>query len=125
VFLLPANLTIKQLDPRFKNKRVRNLYIIRNAKTTPEYSQVKPVLASLVGKAIASLTKTQGIGDLYRMYTQAQREHMDFNLISIPESFTLKEPKPFDTAYMNALYTLGYGLGAAKIPWQKVPPGLN
>ena len=125
VFLLPANLTIKQLDPRFKNKRIRKLYIIRNAKTTPEYSQVKPVLASVVGKALASLTKTQGIGDLYRMYTQAQRDHMDFNLISIPENFTMKEPKPFDTAYMVALYRRGYELGHTNIPWQKVPPGLN
>jgi hypothetical protein len=60
-FLLPQNLTIKQLDPRFKNKRVSNVYIIHNAKTTPEYSQVKPVLAALVGKAIASLTKTRAL----------------------------------------------------------------
>jgi predicted acylesterase/phospholipase RssA len=125
VFLLPANMTVKQLDPRFKNKRTRQLYIIRNAKTTPEYSQVKPVLASVAGKALSSLTKTQGIGDLYRMYTQAQRDHMDFNLISIPESFTKTEPKPFDTAYMVALYGTGYDLGRTNIPWQKVPPGLN
>ena len=125
VFLLPANLTLKQLDKRFKKKRNRELYIIRNAKTTPEYSQVKPLLASVAGKALASLTKTQGIGDLYRMYTQAKREGMDFNFISIPESFTMKEPKPFDTAYMVALYERGYELGHTGIPWQKEPPGLN
>ncbi len=125
VFLLPSNLKVKQLDPRFKNKRTRQLYIIRNAKTTPEYSQVKPVLTSVAGKALSSLTKTQGIGDLYRMYTQAERNHMDFNLISIPENFTMKEPKPFDTAYMVALYKRGYDLGHTHIPWQKVPPGFN
>ena len=95
VFLLPANLTVKQLDPRFKNKRTRQLFIIRNAKTTPEYSQVKPVLASVAGKALSSLTKTQGIGDLYRMYTQAQRDHTDFNLISIPENFHHERTETF------------------------------
>ena len=81
--------------------------------------------ASVAGKALGSLTKTQGIGDLYRMYTQAQREGMDFNFVSIPESFTMKEPKPFDTAYMVALYERGYELGHGRIPWQKEPPGLN
>jgi predicted acylesterase/phospholipase RssA len=125
VFLLPADLTVEQLGPRFKNKRNRQLFIIRNAKTTPEYSQVKPVLASVAGKAFSSLTKTQGIGDLYRMYTQAKRDHTDFNVISIPENFSMKEPKPFDTAYMVALYKRGFDLGHTRIPWQKAPPGLR
>lgn len=125
VFLLPANLTIGPADARLGNKRKRQLYVIRNAKTTPEYTKVKPVLASVAGKALASLTKTQGIGDLYRMYTQAQREGIDFNLISIPEDFRMKEPTPFDNAYMVALYERGYSIGQGRIPWQKVPPGLN
>jgi hypothetical protein len=83
------------------------------------------VLASVAGKALSSLTKTQGIGDFYRMYTQAQRDNTDFNLISVPENFTIKQPKSFDTAYMVALYERGYNLGHTHIPWQKVPPGLN
>lgn len=125
VFLLPADVTFKKLDSRFKNKRIRKLYIIRNGKTYPEYSQVKPVLASVAGKALASLTKTQGIGDLYRMYAQTSRDGVDYNLISMPESFTMKEPKPFDPAYMEALYGLGYDIGRNGIPWQKTPPGLR
>ncbi len=125
VFLLPADVTFKKLDSRFKNKRTRKLYIIRNGKTYPEYSQVKPVLSSVAGKALASLTKTQGIGDLYRMYAQTSRDGVGYNLISIPESFTMKEPKPFDPAYMEALYGLGYEIGHGGIPWQKTPPGLQ
>ena len=57
---------------------------------------MKPVLASVAGKALASLTKRQGVGDLYRMYVQAKRDGIDYTYFAIPESFTLKEPKPFD-----------------------------
>ena len=74
----------------------------------PQYSAVKPRLASLAGKSISSLIRTQGIGDLYRLYLQARRDGIEFNLISMPEEFTLKETTPFDQVYMKALFDEGY-----------------
>ena len=50
---------------------------------------------------MSSLIKAQGVGDLYRMYTDAQANGIDFNAIWIPESFTLEEPTPFDPGYMR------------------------
>ena len=83
---------------------------------------MKPKLASIVGKSISSLIKTQGIGDLYRMYANAQRDGIVFRAVWIPDSFTMKEPKPFDPAYMRALFDLGYEMGRKGVPWADHPP---
>jgi predicted patatin/cPLA2 family phospholipase len=125
VFLLPAGLTVKAIEKRYGTARKKQLFIIRNAKTSPQYSAVKPKLSSLAGKSISSLIRTQGIGDLYRLYLQSQRGNIDFNLISIPESFSPKESTPFDPAYMRALVDEGYRMGLNGIPWQKHPPGFG
>lgn len=122
-FMFPSNFSLRQSDKDLKRSGMkRTLYVIRNGKVTPEYSTVKPKLASIVGKSISSLIKTQGIGDLYRMYSNAQRDGIAFRAIWIPESFTRKEPAPFDPGYMRALFDLGYEMGRKGIPWEEQPP---
>lgn len=121
-FLFPSNFSVKTQDKKSGVKRNRTLYVIRNGKVTPEYSVVKPKLASIAGKSVSSLIKTQGIGDLYRIYSNAQRDGIAFNAIWIPASFTKKEPAPFDHDYMLALFDLGYRMGISGIAWEKQPP---
>ncbi len=121
-FLFPSNFSVKDVDKSSGVKRNRTLYVLRNGRVTPQYSVVKPRLAAIVGKSISSLIKTQGIGDLYRMYSNAQRDGMAFKVIWIPETFTLTEPKPFDPGYMNKLFEVGYAMGRNGIPWKTQPP---
>jgi hypothetical protein len=122
-FMFPSNFSVRETDKKLnRSGMTRTLYVLRNGKITPEYSTVKPKLASIVGKSISSLIKTQGIGDLYRMYANAQRDGIAFRAVWIPESFTMKEPKPFDPAYMKALFDLGYEMGRNGIPWVNQPP---
>ena len=121
-FLFPSQFSILSASKAAGVKRNRTLYVIRNGKVSPQYSVVKPKLASIVGKSISSLIKTQGIGDLYRMYANAQRDGMAFRAIWIPENFTKVEPEPFDRAYMNSLFQVGYQMGRQGIPWSSVPP---
>lgn len=123
-FMFPSNFSLKEADKKVRPGETvnRTLYVLRNGKVTPEYSTVKPRLASIVGKSISTLIKTQGIGDLYRMYANAQRDGIAFRAVWIPASFTMKEPKPFDPAYMKALFDLGYGMGAKGVPWETQPP---
>ena len=124
-FMLPSNLALATLDRRLHRSVPRTVYVIRNGKVTPEYTAVPPGLAAVVGRSVGSLIKAQGVGDLYRMYTDATRDGIAFNAVWIPESFTLEEPSPFDPGYMRALFDLGYRMGADGIPWSKVPPGLG
>jgi hypothetical protein len=121
-FLFPSQFSVREAAKKSGMKRTWTLYVIRNGKISPEYSAVKPKLMAIVGKSISSLIKTQGIGDLYRMYSNAQRDGMKFNAIWIPETFTKVEPEPFDRAFMNELFALGYDTGRNGIPWARQPP---
>jgi predicted acylesterase/phospholipase RssA len=125
VFLMPAKFSAKNIDKTTNVKRKRTLYIIRNGKVGPEWTAVKPKLASIAGKSVSSLIKTQGIGDLYRIYTTAKRDNVSYNAIWVPDSFVMKEPEPFDPSYMKALFELGESTAKDGIPWSKVPPNFS
>ncbi len=106
--------------------RPRYLYIIRNSQINPEWENVRPRLAPIGSRAIATLIKTQGIGDLYRLYLFAQRDKMAYNLAAIPTDRAPTRPRePFNRAYMNALFDLGYEMAAKGYPWLKYPPGFD
>jgi hypothetical protein len=68
---------------------------------------------------------TQGIGDLYRIFTTTEKDHMDFNLAYIPSTFNVPHKEEFDTSYMQQLYETGRQMAQAGYHWQKVPPGYS
>jgi hypothetical protein len=103
--------------------RERRLYVIRNARLNPDWAQVDRATLTIAGRAISSLIQTQGVGDLYRIYLTCQRDGVDFNLAYIPKIFTRQLKKPFETAYMQDLFKVGYDLAATGYPWVKSPPG--
>ena len=120
VFLYPPSLSFAGAPER---KRV--LYIIRNARIDVEWLSVERRTLSIATRAIASLTRTQGIGDLYRIYTTTQRDGIDFNLTYIPASFNVPHNEEFDTNYMRSLYGVGFEAAKAGYQWQKYPPGFE
>lgn len=121
-FMFPPNFTAKFANEVIGRKPKRTLYVIRNGKVTPEWSAVKPRIAAIAGKSLSSLIKTQGIGDLYRMYANAERDGIDYNAIWVPESFEPTEKEPFDPTYMRSLFNLGYRMGKNGAHWSKLPP---
>jgi predicted patatin/cPLA2 family phospholipase len=98
------------------------LYIIRNSQIEPQYQEVKIDLLSIAGRSISSLTSTQGVGDLYRIYLLSEREGIDFNLASIPPDFVPNAQEDFDPVEMKRLYDLGYDMAKSGYPWEKYPP---
>ena len=124
VFLMPAGLSLRELDQTFHARVKARLYIIRNGRTTPEPSIVKATLPDIAEKAVSSLIKTQGIGDLYRLYAIAKRDGIDYNFIDVPTDFAVEAKSPFDNKFMRALYEKGYEMGRNGVPWKKAPPGL-
>lgn len=103
-------------------QRDRKLYIIRNQQVYPQWKYVKPQLKYLASRGIDSLTKSQGVGDLFRIYVYAQRDGLDYNLAYIPRDFLVKPKSEFDTAYMNRLFDYAYEKAKAGYPWSKQPP---
>lgn len=102
----------------------RRLFIIRNAKVSPEWEAVEAGVFSISRRSVSTLIKNQGIGDLYRIYASTQIDGTDFNLAAIPSSFSAGKAEPFEQAYMQALYDEGYRSGLQGYPWMKAPPGL-
>ena len=115
VFLYPPSLNVRTLGVA----RERRLYVIRNARLDPDWVQVNRAILSIASRAISSLIQTQGMGDLNRIYFTAQRDGFDFNLAYIPKSFTRQLKEPFETAYMQELFDLGYRLAVKGYPWAK------
>lgn len=113
----------KELLMSLKNRK-RSLYIIRNDLVTPEWDNVKPRLGNIAGRAISTLVKTHGEGDLYRIYVLTLRDKIDYNLASIPKQVTADTGEGmFNTAFMQKLFDLGYDMAKNGYPWDKYPPG--
>lgn len=123
VFVYPPSLKVKALSDEHHVSRDRVVYIIRNARLDPGWANVERRTLSIAGRAISSLIHTQGVGDLYRIYLETERDKVEFNLAFIPETFNTPHREEFDTEYMRALFQTGYDLAVDGYPWAKVPPG--
>lgn len=123
LFLSPGDLSFKHLDSKLKRKVQRRLFIVRNGKLGPEWQATKEATIDLAQRSLATLTKSQGIGDLTRMYVKAERDGIDYNLVALPDDFNAPRKGLFDLAYTKPLYETGHRMGSSGIPWLKRPPG--
>jgi predicted acylesterase/phospholipase RssA len=121
VFLFPPSLTEAEVIKDFGRTRV--VYIIRNARLDADWASVERRTLPIATRAIGSLMTTQGVGDLYRIFTTTQKDQMDFNLAYIPPTFNVPHKEEFDTNYMTQLYETGRQMAQAGYQWQKYPPG--
>lgn len=124
VFVYPPSLHVSEETKKRGVERERRLYLIRNARLDPDWAEVERRTLSIAGRAISSLIQTQGVGDLYKIYTAALRDGIDYNLAYIPKTFTAPHKEDFDTEYMRKLFQTGYDLAIKGYRWEKTPPGL-
>lgn len=125
VFLYPASMHLREEAQAQGITRERRAYIIRNARLDPDWSQVDRRTMSIAGRAISALIATQGLGDLYRLYLDCQRDGVDYNVAFIPPDFDVTAEEAFDPTYMKALFERGYELTLSGSPWHKFPPGFD
>jgi predicted acylesterase/phospholipase RssA len=125
VFLYPADLDWKLVIQKFEVKGTVKAYVIRNSFLKPDWETVHPKILPIAGVSISSLIRTQGIGDMYRIYLDCQRDGLEFNMAYIPRTFDLKPKEDFDPVYMGKLFDLGYQLARNGYPWDKAPPGFE
>ena len=125
VFLYPLGLDWRRVEKLFNVQGNPNLYIIRNAHLLAEWETVDRRIVPIVGRTIASLIRTQGIGDLLRLYLGSVRDGLKFHLASIPEDFKVESNEPFDRNYMVKLYERGRTMALGGYPWVTDPYGLE
>ena len=124
VFLYPAQLDFRAAAATVGAAHEQRMYVIRNSILNPHWSEVEPKLRSVSLASISTMIRTQGMGDLYRLYLGAQRDNLAFRLAYIPKSFNLEPEEAFDPKYMRALFDLAYELSRDGYDWATSPPGI-
>lgn len=124
-FIYPPQFNVTALSEEYGVRRERTAYIIRNARLDPDWASTERQTMSIAGRAISTLIQSQGIGDLYRMYLETQRDGVDYNLAFIGPEFDTPGGGNFDPVYMGALFDYGYALGSGGYSWHKKPPSFD
>jgi hypothetical protein len=124
VFLCGDPLEFSSLSSAEKKGGVR-IFVIRNGHINPEFEHVTPLLKNIAARSIATLIKSQGLGDLLRIHALADQKKSDFNLAFIPEEVACKRKDEFDREIMHRLFDVGYIQAKGGYPWKKEPPSVD
>jgi hypothetical protein len=125
VFLYPLGIDWQRLEKRLNLPAKPKVYVIRNAYLDSDWKTVDRKIMPIAARTISSLIRTQGIGDIYRMYIGARRDGLDFNLAYIPGDFAKSVPERSGLVYMNHLYDLAYSMAKEGYHWESTPPGVK
>jgi hypothetical protein len=123
-FLYPPGLTRAARDHAALTGRERHAWVIRNARLGAEWQQTERAVLTIAGRAISSMIAYSGQNDVLRLQTQAERDGVDFNLAYIKEDFTLPWERPFDRAWMQALFENGRQRALEGRAWDHTAPFL-
>ena len=128
IFVTPSNVKWNVVARNFDIKGTPRLFLIRNSSFDPHWEATNQKIRNIAGKSITLLIKTQGIGDIYRIYAASKlngMDRVDFNLASIPGDFDVESSESFDPVYMQKLFDLGYRQAKEGYPWAKKPPAFE
>jgi predicted acylesterase/phospholipase RssA len=126
-FLYPAALTSARRERLHRGEPVlpARAFVIRNARLDPDWAAVERRTMSITARAIGTMIAVSGYSDMLRLWVNAERDSMDFNLAYIDSGFTREAIAPFEQAYMRALFDHGFEQARKGFRWAKVPPGLD
>ena len=125
VFFYPAGIKWSRVLEKLGVPGTSRIYLIRNARLDSRWKQTRNKALPVAGRSVATLIRTQGAGDLYRIYLLAKRDGLDFNLAYVPGDFDAPQEEIFDPKYMRSLFDLGYQMGKDGYPWSKAPPEMK
>lgn len=121
MFFSPA-FPLRMIDDALGVEFDRTVYVVINNKLDKPYKPVRPRLLAIAGAAASSLLSGSGTGDVYKIFSIAQRDGIDMKILAIPTDFDAEASEPFDPVYMKALYDLGYAYGKEGKRWRSRPP---
>jgi predicted acylesterase/phospholipase RssA len=101
------------------NDELCSIYVIRNGKLTSEPEQVPRKSLKIISRSLSFLMEARLFGDLYRIYSIAKEDGVDFNYTSIPDDYISKSNEPFDPEEMKRLFDLGFDMAKSGNCWRK------
>lgn len=121
VFLSPVAF-LNQLQLATGQERETHIYIVRNGRLQPDWSNTQRRTLDIGNRAILALVEAQGVHDVYRLYETAMEDHADFNVAYIGAEFEYPHSREFDSQYMKKLYDYGFNQAFSGSEWRKAPP---
>jgi len=100
-----------------------DIFVIHNGQLIPIPEPISRSLPAIAARVIDAAGRTAAIGDLFRIYSYAQREQAGFQWITIPDDVVMGGEEFFDPQAMRLLYDVGFGLATAGGGWFTLPPG--
>jgi predicted patatin/cPLA2 family phospholipase len=125
VFLYPVGIDWGRVLETLEVPGTPQVYVIRNSRLEPLWEETTNKVVPIATRSLSSLIRTQGLGDLYRIFLTTQRDGLDFNLAIIPPHFQESSKEMFDPEYMKKLFDLGHDMAREGYPWRKTPPEME
>lgn len=101
----------------------RRLWVLMNNDVIPANNPVRPRITGIGERAVSSLIRSSGIGDLYKLYLITQEVGGAFRVGWIPGDLPCPEPtETFDPVFMRCLFDEGQRLFREDRLWQDRPP---
>ena len=100
------------------------MFVVRNAKFTPEPKPVDRGIAPIAERTISTMIQAMGQADLYQIFAIARARGGDIQYTEVPADFTWDSDQKFDGPEMRRLFDIGYARGADGSAWARTPPGL-
>ena len=122
--LYPAALNLRTATTELGFTGELSIYVVRNGDLEATWTPVERKLRPIVVSSLSVVIRSQGIGDLYRIYLGAKRDGIAYRLAYIPHDFDHEPEEFFDPSYMSALFRRGYEMARDGYPWQNSPPGV-
>jgi predicted acylesterase/phospholipase RssA len=102
-----------------------DIFLIHNGQLLVSPTPVERSLRGITMRVIDTASRAGMVGDLFREFAIAQRDHANFHWITIAEGVEVPDPINFDPAVMTELYDTGYETALSGPVWYTRPPGLS
>ena len=99
------------------------IFVIHNGQLVPMPDPVNRSLAAIAVRVIDASGRSAATGDLFRIFSYAQREEAGFQWVTIPNDVNMDADEIFDPAKMQMLYDVGFRMAASSDAWSLLPPG--
>ncbi len=103
-------------------KGLCSIYVIRNGKLDTESEQLPRRAIPIISRSLSTLMKAHSWNDLFRLYSVAEGDGVDFNYVSLPHDYESRGKEMFDPAEMKRLFDLGFDMAKGGYKWRKALP---
>lgn len=117
-FAYPAGIDLPAIERAVGLSPEKTMWVVRNTKLEADHEATGDSLADIAARAIFTMTKYQGRGDIARIERLAQRDGFTFRLAAVPQDFHMRYDAPFESSYMRALYDRGYRDARDGMAWR-------